>query len=191
MEECASSITSQQVREFCFLVRQVAVSDFGLYIWPSSRVLADYVALQLRSSIQDSVLIEIGCGTGLPSLTAAALGAQQVFMLDLPSVIDNIREIIRLNEDQGCIPRNVLQPCPCEWGIFSTQLMELPPAKFILGADVFYDPKSFDDVLASVYFFLQQSSDAIFLTTYHERNVNRTIEHLLKKWSMQVQEIPL
>ena len=49
----------------------------GLQVWSGSLLMADYLLCQ-RERLQDSLVLELGAGTGLVSLTAA-LTAQCVF----------------------------------------------------------------------------------------------------------------
>jgi hypothetical protein len=46
---------------------------YGLFMWPSALVLAHYVAAE-RRSIHGKVVLELGCGTGLPGILAALCG---------------------------------------------------------------------------------------------------------------------
>ena len=68
----------------------------GGILWPGARTAAEVVAAKARPASSDDPttafntngslhgvsLMEMGCGTGLVSLTAAALGAKDVFATD-------------------------------------------------------------------------------------------------------------
>jgi len=90
---------------------------------------------------------------------------------------------------------------------------------YVIAADCFYDSKDFDDVLATVRYYFDISSGSlgtpssssssaststsalasptsgarptVFLTTYQERSVNRSLLSLLLKWKMRASEIPI
>ena len=49
----------------------------------------------------------------------------------------------------------------------------------------------FDDVLASVVFFIEQNPSCEFLTTYQERSDTHqfALGHLLKKWGLQMEPL--
>jgi len=47
--------------------------------------------------------------------------------------------------------------------------MKINTPDIILGADLFYDSSDFDNILASVNFFIENNPASIFLTTYQER----------------------
>lgn len=50
-------------------------THYGLFIWPSAMVLARFVARNHASLVRERVVMEIGCGTGLPGILAAVCGA--------------------------------------------------------------------------------------------------------------------
>ena len=53
------------------------LDDVGLQVWRGSLLMADYLFCQ-KERLQESLLLELGAGTGLVSVTAA-LTAQCVF----------------------------------------------------------------------------------------------------------------
>lgn len=46
---------------------------YGLFVWPSALVLAQFVALECPSW-QGKVVLELGCGTALPGILAGRCG---------------------------------------------------------------------------------------------------------------------
>src|SRR5687767_12617700 len=49
---------------------------FGI-VWPAARVLAQYITTTLsQENLAGKTMLELGCGLGLPGMTAAQLGAQ-------------------------------------------------------------------------------------------------------------------
>eukprot|EP01027_Heterolobosea_sp_BB2_P018646 GEZU01026233.1.p1 GENE.GEZU01026233.1~~GEZU01026233.1.p1 ORF type:complete len:280 (-),score=17.43 GEZU01026233.1:55-894(-) len=88
-----------------------------------------------------------------------------------------------------------------------------PPPEVIIAADCFYDTKDFDNIFATVSYLFDEyrywckntddtptraasshedlCSGPIFITTYHERSENRSIEFFLRKWGMTALEVPL
>lgn len=49
--------------------------DYGLFVWPCSVVLAEYV-WQQKHRFSGATVVELGAGTSLPGLVAAKLGAR-------------------------------------------------------------------------------------------------------------------
>ncbi|GFR66918.1 methyltransferase-like protein 23, partial [Elysia marginata] len=55
-------------------IPEVAKESYGLYIWPCSPVLAQYV-WQKRSYLDKKHILELSAGTALPGIVAANCGA--------------------------------------------------------------------------------------------------------------------
>ncbi|CAH2048232.1 unnamed protein product [Thlaspi arvense] len=135
--------------------------EYGLFVWPCSVILAEYV-WQQRSRFRGSMILELGAGTSLPGLVAAKVGADVTLTDDSSKA-----EVMGLT-----------------WGVWDAPIFELRP-NIILGADVFYDSSAFDDLFATVSFLLQSSPDAVFITTYHNRSGHHLIEFLMVKWGLK------
>ncbi|KAF6166399.1 hypothetical protein GIB67_034950, partial [Kingdonia uniflora] len=95
-------------------------------------------------------------------------------------VLDNIRKTCEIN-NLNC------KILGLTWGEWDAPMFSLQP-KIVLGADVLYDAKDFDDLFATVAFLLRDTPDAVFLTTYHDKRSYRP-ETILesKKSHCQVQ----
>ncbi|XP_010545487.1 PREDICTED: methyltransferase-like protein 23 isoform X2 [Tarenaya hassleriana] len=106
--------------------------EYGLFVWPCSIILAEYV-WQQRSRFQGSSVLELGAGTSLPGLIAAKVGANVTLTDDSsrPEVLENMRRVCKLN-DLNC---NIMG---LTWGIWDAPIFDLRPG-IILGADVLYD----------------------------------------------------
>ena len=48
-------------------VMQVPSDEFGLHVWPSALLLADYI-WKFRKTLEDKLVVELGAGIGLPGL---------------------------------------------------------------------------------------------------------------------------
>ncbi|CAA7053847.1 unnamed protein product [Microthlaspi erraticum] len=157
--------------------------EYGLFVWPCSVILAEYV-WQHRSRFRDSTILELGAGTSLPGLVAAKVGAN-VTLTDASSkaeVLENMRNVCELNK----LCCNVMG---LTWGMWDASIFDLRPNNIILGADVLYDSSAFDDLFATVSFLLQSSPDAVFITTYHNRSGHHLIEFLMVKWGLKCVKI--
>ncbi|KAG7587731.1 S-adenosyl-L-methionine-dependent methyltransferase [Arabidopsis suecica] len=152
--------------------------EYGLFVWPCSVILAEYV-WQHRSRFRHSSILELGAGTSLPGLVAAKVGANVTLTDDAskPEVLDNMRRVCELNK-LNC---NVMG---LTWGVWDAPIFDLQP-NIILGADVLYDSSAFDDLFATVSFLLQSSPDAVFITTYHNRSGHHLIEFVMVKWGLK------
>jgi len=78
-------------------VQQIMEEDYALYVWPSAKVLAEYI--WTHNVWNGKRILEIGAGTCLPGLVAAACGAS-VFLSDRhdsPRVLTNMKVIVQSN----------------------------------------------------------------------------------------------
>jgi hypothetical protein len=74
----------------------------GLTLWDGAPALAK--ALELAApDLSRATVLEVGAGTGLVGIAAAALGARRVVLTDLPYALNNTREVVALNVG-GAIP---------------------------------------------------------------------------------------
>ncbi|XP_061367741.1 uncharacterized protein LOC133310769 isoform X4 [Gastrolobium bilobum] len=106
--------------------------DYGLFVWPCSVVLAEYV-WQQKKRFSGANVVELGAGTSLPGLVAAKVGANVTLTDDSSrlEVLDNMRRVCDLNK----LDCNVLG---LTWGVWDSSIFSLQPT-IILGADVLYD----------------------------------------------------
>jgi EEF1A N-terminal glycine/lysine methyltransferase len=65
---------------------------WGHYLWNAGRLIAAYLETHV-SLVQSKTVLELGAGSGLPSLVCAIIGAKQVVVTDYPDpeLIENIR----------------------------------------------------------------------------------------------------
>eukprot|EP00033_Pygsuia_biforma_P001200 GCRY01001363.1.p1 GENE.GCRY01001363.1~~GCRY01001363.1.p1 ORF type:complete len:286 (-),score=41.70 GCRY01001363.1:106-963(-) len=164
------------------LIKQVCEEGFGNYIWPSSLVLADYIA-QNHSDFLKGTFLELGAGTCLPSLLLAALSSNStVFASDckkFPQVLENMKQLVATNKAS----KNV-KIIPLTWGDYDETLANLPPIDVIFGADVFYDSKEFENIISTVHYLLTKNPQGKFITAYHHRCPNYNLTGVLRKWGL-------
>lgn len=152
--------------------------DYGLFVWPSSIALAEYV-WQQRSRFSGTSVVELGAGTSLPGLVAAKVGAE-VTLTDASNrveVLENIRKVRDLNKLQCTVVE-------LTWGVWDAHIFDLHP-QIILGADVLYETSAFENLFSTVAFLLQKNSGSVFITTYHNRSGHHLIEFLMVKWGLK------
>ncbi|NXA07535.1 MET23 protein, partial [Sapayoa aenigma] len=161
-------------------------SQYGTYVWPCAVVLAQYVWAQ-RRNLPGRRVLEIGAGVSLPGVVAARCGAQVVLSdgEELPRCLRSCRRSCRMNR----LPQ--VPVLGLTWGRLAPQLLALDPIDIILGSDVFFDPKDFEDILTTIYFLLEKNPRAQFWTTYQVRSADWSIEALLCKWKLKSIRVPL
>ncbi|KAH6583521.1 hypothetical protein BASA50_001482 [Batrachochytrium salamandrivorans] len=168
---------------------------YGCYTWPASVVLAALL-FQSKSDYAGKRILELGAGTALVGLMMAKMGQAQsseVVLTDHPlheQVLQNIEHVIELNH----LGRTAVVK-PLAWGDFDgsiAQLLQCHTGGFdiIVGADLMYDPKDFEILLATVAMILQSSPpDAVFLMAYQERSSRRSMQWLLEKWGLSCRQV--
>jgi predicted nicotinamide N-methyase len=160
---------------------QLAAS-YGLYIWPSSPVLAWYLWLHQHQFTKPSRILELGAGTALPGLLLAKLG-HRVTLSDsllLPHCLDNCREAARCNglEQQ-------VEVVGLSWGLVTSGLLRMRgQLDWIIGSDLFFDPAVSEPLLVTVKWLLDSNPGAQFLCTVQERSADWSIEVLLRKYAL-------
>ncbi|XP_025959700.1 histone-arginine methyltransferase METTL23 [Dromaius novaehollandiae] len=167
-------------------VPEVLDSQYGLYVWPCAVVLAQYLWFH-RTTLPGKRVLEIGAGVSLPGLVAAKCGAEVILSdsEELPQCLENCRKSCLMN-DLPDVPVIGLT-----WGRVSPELLSLAPVDIILGSDVFFEPKDFEDILTTVYFLMEKNPHAQFWTTYQVRSADWSIEALLCKWKLKNSHVPL
>jgi len=159
---------------------QLAAS-YGLYIWPSSPVLAWYIWLNQDKFVGKRV-VELGAGTALPGLLAAKLGAKVILTdsLSLPHCIENCEEGVRLNNLESSV-----EVQPLSWGTFTSNTLRLRNCvDLVIGSDLFFDPDVFEPLVVTVSWLLKNNPSAEFVCTVQERAADWSIETLLVKWGL-------
>ncbi|CAO3565441.1 unnamed protein product [Mortierella alpina] len=107
-------------------------ADFGLYVWPSSLVLAEYIHNRLDiftgTKERPRVILELGAGTALPSLLLASAPSHDSRFLittdraDVPEILDNVRDAFKENGVHSFYPEDTgarVMVRGLNWGDFS------------------------------------------------------------------------
>lgn len=160
---------------------QLAAS-YGLYIWPSSPVLAWYLWLN-QDKVQGKRVLELGAGTALPGLLAAKIGCKVRLTDDvrLPHCLENCREAIRLNGLQSEVVVEGLS-----WGLFTQDTLRLKNClDLLIGSDLFFDPDVFEPLVVTISWLLKHNPGCEFLCTVQERSADWSIEALLLRWGLR------
>lgn len=124
----------------------------GLGLWPAAVLAARWVATDLRVALAGKVVVELGCGCGLPGLSAARYcGPRAVYLTDIHApTLSNAAHNAALNAAQqnetvfSSSPAavSVVQGCPVSvLRVSWTDPTSFPPepADVLLGSDLVYD----------------------------------------------------
>lgn len=179
---------------------QIISADYGFYTWPSARILAEFI-WKSKDYIKGKSILELGSGTSLPGLVAAACGAS-VVLSDKEDAIDILANArtnwLSNNPVHLYSSDNNFEPIFLNisiigftWGNFSPDILKLCP-DIIIAADCFYDNSNvFEDAISSIDYFMQKNLNCRFITTYQERSSQRSIAFLLSKWNMEAKSIDI
>lgn len=125
----------------------------GKHIWDSGRVLSQML-LSGQVAVADRRVLELGAGTGISGLTAAAMGAN-VILTDQEPLLPLLQENIDRND-----LADVASAAALAWGddealeicTHGEDYCEIPgqPFDLIIGTDVLYNPDLFDDFLKTL-----------------------------------------
>ncbi|KAL7192913.1 hypothetical protein ACSBR2_024678 [Camellia fascicularis] len=137
---------SENSEAFSITIIESMKEEYGLFVWPCSVVLAEYV-WQQRSRFSGVSVIELGAGTSLPGLVAAKVGSDVTLTDDSnrPEVLANMKRVSDLN-NLNCKVMGLT------WGMWDATIFSIHQ-KVILGADVLYDTSG-RIILLSYCFFL-------------------------------------
>lgn len=194
--------------DFELVIREPALTgdSLGFKTWGSSYVLSQHLAKLAETSLFrlfDETLgqprpdvLELGSGTGLLGLAAAALWKAPVALSDLPNIVPNLRDNASKNESLIEARGGSLKVGPLTWGgsvdeIDQALFGELYQFKIVLAADPMYD----DDhpaLLASAicdHLALGSESRAVVMVPKRDATTVRLLEAF--KQAMMDLETPL
>jgi predicted nicotinamide N-methyase len=161
----------------------LTADNLGLKTWASSYMLAKRlptfrrdlqgIAMPLSDEDANPRILELGSGTGLVGLAAAAIGKTSVVLTDLPPIVPNLERNAVLNAPRilaqggGNVQVGVLDwTCPSELTISSASTPS-PSTEFtrhsfplVLVADPIYSPEHPALLVSAISYHLQRSEGA-------------------------------
>ncbi|KFM71293.1 Methyltransferase-like protein 21D, partial [Stegodyphus mimosarum] len=156
------------------------VGDVGCVVWDAGIVLGKYLDLMQKANdfLTGKLVIDIGSGTGVAGLFAAALGAKAI-LTDLPELVPLLEKNIAINEAvlKGSVSAAVLV-----WG---ENEHKFPTPDIILVSDCIYYDMSVEKLVPTLV-ELSGSDTEIFIS-YEDRIIGNKQE-LLKKFLHALRE---
>lgn len=160
--------------------------SLSIFTWPCAYILAAFISIN-KHFILDKTVIELGAGTGLPSLIAFKCGAKRVILterVDSPTASHLLQMTIDIN--------NASSKCDVrEFSWTTSSYVTLPVPDVILGSDIFYSSEDFDGIFSTIAGMFKCNPNAIFIVTYQVRSIHRTIIPYLDLYHLTVETIPL
>ncbi|CAL9781247.1 unnamed protein product, partial [Musa acuminata subsp. burmannicoides] len=105
----------------------------GSWLWDAAIHLAEWMAADGGPHLAGVTVLELGAGTGLPGLLAAAMGAARVVLTDVAQLLPGLRASAEANGLGSRVEVRELR-----WGSGEQAVTE---ADVVLMSDVFYDPE--------------------------------------------------
>ena len=141
----------------------------GRFIWHGARAALKLIAEEageLKLQVQDSTVLELGCGLGVVGMACARAGAKSVVLTDYDhELLRACQRSIDLNSLQHIVWTLHLDWNSTSAGAFPEEL-EGGEVDFLIGADIIYDADHAASVLGTIRHFLQAGrAKAAFLIT--------------------------
>jgi predicted nicotinamide N-methyase len=172
-------------------VQEKTLPDYGCYVWPSAMVLVLWLARRqgdLLPGITDEKVVasprilELGSGVGLVGLYLAKAWPNCFVTLSdssrlSPLVLSNLHQSADINN----INQMQVKILDLHWGLDRID----ESFDLIFGADVFYDPQHFYDLLSTVDELFKRNPRCCFITSYQERSSKRSLTPLLEHFKFK------
>ncbi|KAJ9609409.1 hypothetical protein H2200_005736 [Cladophialophora chaetospira] len=161
----------------------------NLTTWTSSFVLASLlhkIPVDLSSSVAVPVL-ELGAGTGLVGLTAAAIWKVPVILTDLPPIVPGLTGNVQLNKE---VVKTLVRCGSLDWSAPETLILEdgthyhadETKARVILAADTIYSDEHPEMLSRSVLRWLAPGPSSRFILTCPQRVAY--LEQIRELWEL-------
>lgn len=166
------------------IIPEQLAASYGLYVWPSSPVLAWYIWLN-QDKFKYKNILELGSGTALPGLLCAKIGARKVWLSDdllQTETLANCEEAVRMNDLDNCVSVMGLT-----WGEYTKNLTQFrnDGLDYVIGSDLFFDPKVFEPLIKTLSYLLSIKNDTDIYISVQERSSDWTLEQYLNKWNLR------
>ncbi|KAL3659971.1 hypothetical protein V7S43_014897 [Phytophthora oleae] len=161
-------------------------------VWDCALVLSKFLANDAffpGDFFENKRVIELGCGIGMPGLAAAALGAKEVLLTDMPMAVPWIQTNIKRNQALGYISVPV-HARGLMWG----ENDELESLQFdvILCSDLVYGHRDISQKLVET--IMQLSHPNTLIVSAHEARFagdrGESFFELLTERQFQVEQVP-
>ena len=170
------------------IMESLESADFTVATWQCAPLLAAYLSVNAEV-VSGRTILELGAGTGLPSIAAAKLGAGQIFAserADEQDMLDLLAKNIKLNRvEENC------RVLPLSWSQYDAVLSSLPRVDIVLGADIFYFDGDYPSLFRLFRSVFLSNPGAVCVIAYQQRNARLSLWPWLQRHRLQAELIPL
>ena len=169
----------------------LTADNLGLKTWASSYLLAKRL-VTLRPRLPDlqptAQILELGAGTGLVGLAAAAVFKTHVILTDLPEIVPNLERNLQANAATLTCSGGSAETATLDWSspsAFNLASDADPPAhsfSLILAADPIYSPEHPRLLVQAIEEHLSRAKDARVVIELPLREAFGAERHGLRDW---------
>ena len=140
----------------------VGAGRTGVAVWNSCLLLTRLLVQNQNQYIENKIVLELGCGTGLASIACARLGATRVISTDgNPEVVDLARQNVERNSVS-----NVVETTTLGWGLLNAMDYS-DVADVIIGSDLTYNSGTWRVLTETISTILKPGGRFLYLTLGH------------------------
>ena len=196
--------TTVQFGGVCIVVPEDRLpSDYGMFVWPSARLLADYMASEEGVRlIRGARVVELGAGTAVAGVAALRLNAARVVLTDLEACIGACARTARRNgydpvtltrSDPSSLAEAVDAACvvvELRWGRLDRVHQYIAAeVDVLIAADCFYEAALFQPLCSTLAYLMHKKPRCRALIAHHQRNSNVDMVRMLAVWNLRCCEI--
>ena len=134
-----AAAASAALRPSLTIVQANNVGSTGGALWTAGLALSRYLEHAHAVSLRGQRVLELGCGTGLAGLVAAALGANAV-LTDIASVLPLLQSNVDCNAAAVAAGGGTAEVAELTWGTTPIAVDYGASFDLIIAADVIYEP---------------------------------------------------
>ncbi|XP_051114889.1 uncharacterized protein LOC127240323 [Andrographis paniculata] len=155
------------------VLRQIPSQGIPFQVWPAATAL---VALLDRHRLHPNPLLpfppaptrilELGSGTGLVAIAAAALFGAKVTATDLPAALPNLQFNVDANAAAVAARGGAVEVAALRWGERRHVEEIMGPGRayeVVLGSDLVYDPRVYDPLLETLKLLVVEKGAAVIM----------------------------
>ena len=157
----------------------------GGTIWDAGLVLAHALATPEMNKRLRGRVVELGAGTGLVGIAAAACAPVHVTTTDLPELVDLMRKNIARNETLHADAK--LDAAELCWG---DALPAGMVADVVLAADVMYDEGDTEKLASTLLDFIGRTPSCLIVMTHELRTQSPACFRVLQACGLRVSQAP-